>query len=293
MRIALFLSALLLSQPALAHRWIEMGASEGFTSYLDANTMSREGDIAEAWALAEQAVVPDAGQAPDRSIRAYHLVARLRFDCNARRYAVLSMTTYASTSYGMSLQDRVAYEAPGLAPLYEGTDNEMQWRFACGYTKADPWALEMARTHERVPGAGTTIASPVGGFMAALSQQQQLRELPLADGSAKVTATTGTQLSGGGKPVRVFAPDSVVVATAVLVPELPGPVTIAAHWFNATSGEALATGHQHRLLDDAPLTESFALQPTPEWTPGLYRVEIRVNGVTATTVPFEVRATKH
>lgn len=287
MRIALLLPALLLSAPAMAHRWVETGIDDGSGIYVDANTMRRNGDIVEAWALIDETVAADAQYDGEQRVRARHHVLRVRFDCAARRFGTLSVVTYASTDRGTELSRRDTYALDTLDAVEPNTDQAASLDFACAYMRAEPWALDAAQTRARQPGAGMALVSPQGGFLAAMEQQRLMRELPLADGTARVVATVGRESSA--RPGRVFKPSDVLEATATITPELPGPATITAHWFAAGGSEAISVGRADRLLEQAPFTETFLVRPTPTWPVGAYRVELRVNEQTAATVMFEVR----
>lgn len=291
MRIALFLPALLLSAPAMAHRWVEMGAAGGTNAYIDANTMRRSGEVIEAWGLIDEVATSDAQPGGAQEVRARHFVTRTRYDCSARTFEVLSMVAYSSTDQGIFLDRRDVYEAGERLPVPPGTAEELSLDFACGYMRAEARALQFAEAHTRQPSAGLAMIGPEGGFFAAMEQQRVMRELPLVDGEAKVAAVVG-RAATGGRPARVFDASDALEATATISPELPGPATITAHWFAANGNSEISIGRIDRLLDQTPFTETFVLRPTPAWEPGAYRLEVRVNGATAATVPFEVRSAK-
>ena len=80
----MILSMLALLAAQAPDRWVRTGQGDGFTDYVDVDSISTEGNRRTVW----QRRVMDA---PDENGVA-SVLARLRYDCNARTFSMLSLS---------------------------------------------------------------------------------------------------------------------------------------------------------------------------------------------------------
>lgn len=105
-------------------RWLTIGEASGGTTFaVDRQTLQARGDAVTAWVKFTYAGPPPAGVPAD----AGYMNTQLRFQCEARTVAILSMVVYSPD--GKHLADTHSPSPP--SPVIPDSVNERIWSALC------------------------------------------------------------------------------------------------------------------------------------------------------------------
>lgn len=107
--------------------WVELGGNDTATTYVDAATIRKVGDMVKMWSLFDLKPPRDAGQnKPYMS-----MMTQDEYDCKEERSRALSMNFY-SGSMGRGGLIHTDSDPGKWSPIVPGSAQTHLWEFACG-----------------------------------------------------------------------------------------------------------------------------------------------------------------